>query len=50
MKKSLNLLTAICLFTLFLTACHVDNAKVVETETETTECIVGKWMPENQDK
>lgn len=50
MKKSFNLLAAVCLFTLFLTACHVDNAKVVETEKETTECIVGKWMPENQDK
>lgn len=50
MKKSLNLLTAICLFAFLSPSCHVDNAKVVETEKETTECVVGKWMPENQDK
>lgn len=50
MKKSLNLLATICLTVVFLPACHVDNAKVVETEKETTECVVGKWTPENQDK
>jgi hypothetical protein len=50
MKKSLNLLTLTFLSVFFLPGCHVDNAKVVETEKETTECVVGKWVPENEDK
>lgn len=50
MEKSINLLATICLIVGFLPACHVDNAKVVETEKETTECVVGQWVPENQDK
>lgn len=50
MKKKFNLLTVILLSVFFLPGCHVDNAKVVETKKETTECVVGKWMPENQDK
>lgn len=50
MEKTFNLLAAICLSVLFLPGCHVNSAKVVETEKETTECVVGTWKPENQDK
>lgn len=42
MKKSFYLLLGI-----LLSGCFADNAKVVETEKQTNNCIVGVWMPEN---
>lgn len=50
MKKTTNILIMSILYAFFSLGCHVDNARVVETKKETTECVVGKWMPENQDK
>jgi hypothetical protein len=50
MKKTTNILIMSIFYVVFLPGCHVDNASVVETKKETTECVVGKWMPENQDK
>ena len=50
MKKSFNLLTISLLSIFFLSGCFVDSAKVVETKNQTLECVVGKWVPENQDK
>ena len=47
--KTTKLFTASILFLFFFSGCHVDNVKVVETEKETLECMVGKWMPENAD-
>jgi hypothetical protein len=50
MKKSLNILALALMSIYVLSGCHVDSAKVVETEKQTTECVVGKWVPENGDQ
>ena len=50
MKRTLNLLTALLLAASFLAGCNAENAKVVETKSQTTNCVVGVWMPEDQDE
>lgn len=44
------LFTASILLLFYASGCHVDNAKVVETEKQTLECLVGNWIPENTDE
>ncbi len=50
MKKTVKLQMVLLLSVPFLPGCHAENARVVETKKQTTECVVGVWMPENQDK
>lgn len=44
--KATKLCTASMLFLIYFSACNVHSAKVVETEEQTLECIVGTWVPE----
>lgn len=49
MKKRFIFLTSLLLSATYLISCHAENAKVVETEMQTKECAVGKWVPETAD-